>query len=161
MIKIEAPYFQRLYVCLDAYRKDFLARCRPIIGVYECHLKGIFQGQFLVVVGINANYNIYPIAYVVAKLETKETWCWFLQLLIEDLGLVSVHGLDVAFDLVVPKAAHSWCVRHLYGNFKTLHKGKVLKDLLWNAAKAPNVAEFECEMNKMKELESGEAAHDC
>ncbi|VVA33989.1 PREDICTED: transposon [Prunus dulcis] len=114
MMKIEALYFQRLYVCLDACKKGFLAGCKPIIGVYGCHLKGIFQGQLLVAVGINANDNMYPIPYVVAKLETK--------------------GLDAAFDLLCLK-------QHIVGV-------------------APNVAEFECEMNKMKGLESGEAAHD-
>ena len=33
------PQFQRLYVCLDACKKGFVA-CRPFIGVDACHLKG-------------------------------------------------------------------------------------------------------------------------
>ncbi|CAB4291653.1 unnamed protein product [Prunus armeniaca] len=73
-------------------------------------------GQLLVAVGIDANDNMYPIAYAVAELESKDSWCWFLQLLIEDLGPVSEYGwtfisnqqkdLDKAFELVVPEASH-------------------------------------------------------
>ncbi|QHO43641.1 uncharacterized protein DS421_5g164420 [Arachis hypogaea] len=34
------PRFMRMYMCLDAVKKGFLAGCRPIIGVDGCHLKG-------------------------------------------------------------------------------------------------------------------------
>ena len=49
-------------------------------------------GQLLVAVGIDANDNIYPIAYAVAELESKDSWCWFPQLLIEDFGPVSEYS---------------------------------------------------------------------
>ncbi|CAB4309835.1 unnamed protein product [Prunus armeniaca] len=43
-IRVELPpLFERLYVCLDACKKDFLAGCRPIIGVDGCHLKDHFS----------------------------------------------------------------------------------------------------------------------
>ncbi|KAM1346514.1 hypothetical protein ACFX13_036556 [Malus domestica] len=118
MMKVDPPYFQRLYVCLDACKQGFVSGCRPLIGVDGCHLKGTFQGQLLVAVGIDANDNMYPIAYAVAELETKESWCWFLQLLIEDLG-----------------------------------PGQALKDKLWSAAMASNEVDFNCEMEKLKELD--------
>ncbi|CAL9018458.1 unnamed protein product [Prunus brigantina] len=131
---------QRLYVCLGACKKGFLARSRPIIGVDGCHLKGTFQGQLLVVVGIDANDNMYQLLILWLSWRPKNAWRWFLQLLIKDLGPDSEHewtfisdqqkGLDVALDLVVPEVAHKWCVRHLYGNFKTLHRRRALKDLL-------------------------------
>ncbi|CAB4306440.1 unnamed protein product [Prunus armeniaca] len=163
-IRVEPPpHLQRLYVCLDACKKGFLAGCRPIIGVDGCHLKGPFAGQLLVAVGVDANDNMYPIAYAAVELETKETWSWFLELLMDDLGPVEDHGwifisdqqkgLDKAFDIVVPQAQHRWCVRHMYGNFKEKYKGKGLKDLLWSAARAPDCHDFEVEMNKLKEMD--------
>ncbi|CAL2265844.1 unnamed protein product [Prunus armeniaca] len=110
-IRLEPPpHFQRLYVCLDACKKDFLAGYRPIIGVDRCYLKGPFL------------------------------------------------GLDRAFDFVVPQAQHRCCVRHMYGNFKDKFKGKGLKDLLWSAARASNMYEFEVEMNKLKDM-NGAAYH--
>ncbi|VVA41777.1 PREDICTED: LOC109756472 isoform, partial [Prunus dulcis] len=42
--------FQRLYVCLGAYKVGFIAGCRPIIGLDGCFLKGVYGGQFLVAV---------------------------------------------------------------------------------------------------------------
>ncbi|KAM2845960.1 hypothetical protein COP1_028340 [Malus domestica] len=160
------PFFQRLYVCLDACKRGFKAGCRPVIGVDGCHLKGAFKGQLLAAVGIDANDNMYPIAYAAVEIENKDTWCWFLQILIDDLGPIHEHGwtfisdqqkgLDTAFTTVVPEADHRWCVRHLYGNFKAIHKGKTLKDLLWSAARAPNHVDFEAEMEKLKSID-GEA----
>ncbi|KAB2595874.1 hypothetical protein D8674_031324 [Pyrus ussuriensis x Pyrus communis] len=123
MMKVDPPYFQRLYVCLDACKQGFVSSCRPLIG----------------------------------------SWCWFLQLLIDDLGPISERGwtfisdqqkgLDKAFQSVVPKASHRWCVRHLYGNFKQLFKGQALKDKLGGAAMASNEIDFNCEMEKLKELD--------
>ncbi|XP_020417204.1 uncharacterized protein LOC18781319 [Prunus persica] len=107
LMKVDPPHFQRLYVCLDACKKGFIAGCRPLIGVDACHLKGTFQGQLLVSVGIDANDNMYPIAYAVAELESKDSWCWFLQLLIEDLGQVSEYGWTFISD------QQKWCLKRL------------------------------------------------
>ncbi|KAI5342935.1 hypothetical protein L3X38_010811 [Prunus dulcis] len=92
LMKVDPPHFQRFYVCLDACKKGFTTGCRPLIGVDACHLKGTFQGQLLVAVDIDATDNKYPIAYAVAELESKDPWCWFLQLLIEDFGPVSEYS---------------------------------------------------------------------
>ncbi|CAN6700593.1 unnamed protein product [Malus baccata var. baccata] len=45
MMKVDPPYFQRLYVCLDACKQGFGSGCRPLISVDGCHLKGTFQGK--------------------------------------------------------------------------------------------------------------------
>ncbi|XP_034229448.1 uncharacterized protein LOC117638427 [Prunus dulcis] len=103
---------------------------------------------------VDANDNTYPIAYAAVELETKKTWSWFLEFLIDDLG----PGLNRAFDIVVPQAQHRWCVRHMYGNFKDKFKGEGLKDLLWSATRATNRYEFQVEMNKLKDMNG--AAYD-
>ncbi|KAI5351357.1 hypothetical protein L3X38_004248 [Prunus dulcis] len=60
-IRLELPpLLQRLYECLDACKKHFLAGCRLIIGVDGCHLKGPFSSQLLGIVGVDANDNMYP-----------------------------------------------------------------------------------------------------
>ena len=41
------PKFKRMYVCLVACKKGFLAVCRPIIGLDGCHIKGLHQGHLL------------------------------------------------------------------------------------------------------------------
>lgn len=38
-----SPYFQRMYICFKAYRDHFF-KCRPIIGMDGCFLKGYYDG---------------------------------------------------------------------------------------------------------------------
>lgn len=48
--------------------------------------KGPFKGQLMSAVGKDANDNIYPIVMAVVEAETKDLWCWFLEMLIAELG---------------------------------------------------------------------------
>ena len=82
----QEPVFERLYMCLEACKHGFLQGCRPIIGVDGCHLKGAYSGQVLVAVGMDGNDNLFPIAYAVVEAERKDTWLWFIELLLRDVG---------------------------------------------------------------------------
>jgi hypothetical protein len=86
------PKFGRLYVSLAAMKRGFLKGCRPIIGVDGCFLKGPFKGQLLSAVGRDGNNNMYPIAFAIVEAEVKDSWVWFLETLVPDLG---THGRHV------------------------------------------------------------------
>ncbi|KAL0008520.1 hypothetical protein SO802_010022 [Lithocarpus litseifolius] len=156
------PKFERLYVCLDACKRGFLAACKPFIGVDGCHLKGEYPGQILTAVGKDGNIGVYPIAFVVVEAETKDLWTWFMKRLLDDIGSLSDEGwtfmsdqqkgLTQMFDELMPSVDHRFCVRHLYNNFSKDHKGKLLKDRMWEAARATNMSEFQFEMGKIKKL---------
>jgi hypothetical protein len=79
------PHFQRMYICLKAYEDSFF-KCRPIIGLDGSFLKGYYGGQLLAAIGRDPNDQMLPIAFDVVEGETKESWKWFLELLIGDLG---------------------------------------------------------------------------
>lgn len=79
--------FKRVYFCFNALKRGLRAGCRPIIGLDGCHLKGVVKGQLLVAVGKDANEQLYPIAWAVTGAENIDTWTWFLQLLVKDLGI--------------------------------------------------------------------------
>jgi hypothetical protein len=51
-----------------------------------CHLKTKYGGQLLIAVGRDPNDQYFPLAFGVVENETKESWKWFIQLLMEDLG---------------------------------------------------------------------------
>jgi hypothetical protein len=68
--------------CNEGFRKA----CRPMIDVDGCFLKGRYGGQLLAAVGRDPNDNIYPIAIAVVEAETKDSWSWFLETLVGDLG---------------------------------------------------------------------------
>lgn len=59
--------------------------CRPFIGVNNCHLKTKYGSQLLVVVGKDPNDQYFPLAFVIVEMETKESWRWFLDLLLQDI----------------------------------------------------------------------------
>ena len=62
-----------------------------VIGVDG--LKGYYKGQLLTAVGRDPNDNIYHIAMTVAKAKCKDSWCWYLETLVSDLGPRGTHGL--------------------------------------------------------------------
>ena len=53
-----------------------------------CHIKTRYRGQLLTAVGIDSNDCISPIAVVVVEVEDKPNWCWFLERLKNDLGII-------------------------------------------------------------------------
>ncbi|KAL5708733.1 hypothetical protein ACHQM5_019499 [Ranunculus cassubicifolius] len=79
-------YFKRMYVCLDAVKRNWIAGCRPILGLDGCFLKGFCKGQLLTVVGRDGNNNMFLVSWAVVESENKDSWGWFLKLLMEDLG---------------------------------------------------------------------------
>jgi len=82
----ELLYFERIYICLEGCKKGFLAGCRPIIGLDACHLKTKTGGQLMCAVGKDPKDEYFPFAYAVVEAETKDSWTWFLNLLLADIG---------------------------------------------------------------------------
>ncbi|KAK6778077.1 hypothetical protein RDI58_024795 [Solanum bulbocastanum] len=165
------PYrFQRVYLCFAACKEAFKVGCRRIVGVDGCWLKGPMYGnQLLTAVGLDANNNIFPVAYAVVERETKETWSWFLTHLASDLEIDDQEswtfmsdkqkGLVEAFNEILPYVDHRFCVRHLHNNFKKAgFFGLSLKNALWAAANATTVEFFKICMEKMHELDAEAAA---
>nr|GEX16065.1 hypothetical protein [Tanacetum cinerariifolium] len=48
--------------------------CRKVIGLDGCFLKHTCRGELLVAMGKDANNQMYPIAWVVVKVEDNEKW---------------------------------------------------------------------------------------
>ncbi|XP_058211586.1 uncharacterized protein LOC131323758 [Rhododendron vialii] len=129
----------------DHFVMGLLAGCGPMIGLDGAFLKGLYGGQILSAIGVDGNNNMFPIAIAVVEAETKESWTWFLNILLEDIGSVEERGwtfisdrqkgLVETFKELMPNAKHRFCLRHLYANyrkkFRGLDKGahKWLKDI--------------------------------
>ncbi|KAL4388980.1 hypothetical protein GQ457_09G022140 [Hibiscus cannabinus] len=155
------------YVCLEGCKLGFKNHCRPFISIDGCFLKGYYQGNILAAVGIDANDCIYPIVVAAVEAETQDSWCWFLQLLTEDLGIVNSHHVTFMSDKqkglieslldLFSYAEKRKCVRHLYSNFKNDggYKGKALKDALWKAARTTTVRDYEKAMAEMRKISEG------
>ncbi|KAL0360930.1 UNVERIFIED_CONTAM: hypothetical protein Sradi_3777500 [Sesamum radiatum] len=138
-----------MYFCLCGLKEGFLDGCRPIIGLDGCFLKSIYKGQLLTTVGKDGNDNIYLIAIAYVEIEKYDSWEWFINLLLWDIGSPDEKGwtfisngkkgLLEAVSSLAPNAEHRFCLRHMYNNFKAKFKGQQLKKLFWKAASTYNV----------------------
>ena len=72
-------------MCVDAVKRGIFVAYRPIIGLDGCHLKGEYGQLLLVAVGRDPNDNYVPLAIVAVEAETKGSWGWFLDLLLQDI----------------------------------------------------------------------------
>ncbi|CAI9287868.1 unnamed protein product [Lactuca saligna] len=99
--------FYRFYVSFKGVVDGWLHRCRKVIGVDGCFLKGVCRGELLSAVGRDANNNIYPLAWPVVNVENKRTWKWFLENLMEDIG-GNGHGITILSDGHKKQSGLSW-----------------------------------------------------
>ncbi|KAG8367464.1 hypothetical protein BUALT_Bualt16G0074800 [Buddleja alternifolia] len=116
----------------------------------------------LAAVGRDGNDNLYPIAYAFVKVEKFDTWDWFLNLLLRDIGSHAEKGwaflsdtqkgLIEAVHKHAPTAEHRYCLRHMYNNFKGKFKGEELKRLFWKAASTYNVKQHFRVMKKIERI---------
>lgn len=91
-------YFHRFYVCFKAIKEGWSRGCRRVIGLDGCFLKGQCKGELLTAVGRDGNNQVYPIAWGVVDVENKDNWQWFMELLVDDLGLQLGGGLTILSD---------------------------------------------------------------
>ena len=75
-----------MYVKFNAQNIGFLGGCRPFIGLDGCHIKHKFGRQILSATAKDANNNIFPVAMAVVEQETRESWIWFLEIFVDDIG---------------------------------------------------------------------------
>ncbi|GJR95621.1 hypothetical protein Tco_0267795 [Tanacetum coccineum] len=117
-------------------KQGFRACGKEILRLDGCFMPGPWPGQILTSVGVDANNRIYPVAYAIVEAESK------------------AKGLIQAIASVFPSAEHRYYVRHIHENMKSRFKGGVYKEMLWNAAKATPVGEFNQKMSELKSFNS-------
>ncbi|CAH9131162.1 unnamed protein product [Cuscuta epithymum] len=124
--------FTYLFMSLGASRKGWAA-CRPVISVDGAHLKAKYKGTVLSACALDANRQIFPIAFGLCGRENKETWSWFFFTKLkeaigerEDMCFVSDRneGLISAAKENFPNVNHGHCVQHLLGNIISKYGGK-------------------------------------
>ncbi|GKA68468.1 transposase, MuDR, MULE transposase domain protein [Tanacetum coccineum] len=90
---------------------------RPLLITDGAYLKGTYKGTNLVLVGMDGNNQIIPIATGVSQGETGESWTWFLLKLKECIGevpnlaiITDRHlAIMLACNTVFPNAFHGYC----------------------------------------------------
>ncbi|KAK2645443.1 hypothetical protein Ddye_020638 [Dipteronia dyeriana] len=162
--------FQRMYICLGALKEGWKQGCMPLLGLDGCFTKGYHIGQLLITIGVDENNQMNPVAYALVEAETKDIWGWFLDQLASHLELNNSFGIVCIsdkqkrlIDAIVerfPNSEHKFCVKHLYNNFKAQHRGLLLKQILWGAAKATTQQDWKGCKALVKSLLQGHSLRD-
>ncbi|XP_021753878.1 uncharacterized protein LOC110719266 [Chenopodium quinoa] len=118
----------------------------------------------LTAVSIDANNEIFFLAYGIVDTESTESWTYFFRNLRclfategchkDDWTFISdiMRGVDAAIHDFYPKETRRICCQHLYFNCKTAGwSGSTFHKLFWIAADAYNEYVFEKAMTKIKE----------
>ncbi|XP_031474045.1 uncharacterized protein LOC116246348 [Nymphaea colorata] len=162
--------FQRLFISFYASIYGFVNACRPLLGLDRTVLKSKYLGTLLFATGFDGDGALFPLAFGVVDEENEESWMWFLSELhnllemntenmprltiLSDRQKGIVDGVEANF----PTAFHGFCMRHLSESFRKEFNNPMLVNLLWEAAYALTVIEFEAKILEIEEI-SQDAAY--
>lgn len=162
--------FQRLFISFQASIYGFLNACRPLLGLDRTFLKSKYLGTLLLATGFDGDGGLFPLAFGVVDEENDDNWMWFLSELhnllevntenmprltiLSDRQKGIVDGVEANF----PTAFHGFCMRHLTESFRKEFNNTLLVNLLWDAAHALTVIEFEAKILEIEEI-SQDAAY--
>ncbi|OWM67290.1 uncharacterized protein LOC116208500 [Punica granatum] len=162
--------FQRLFISFQASIYGFLNACRPLLGLDRTYLKSKYLGTLLLATGFDGDGALFPLAFGVVDEENDDNWMWFLSELhnlleinaenmprltiLSDRQKGIVEGVEANF----PTAFHGFCMRHLSESFRKEFNNTILVNLLWEAAHALTVIEFEAKVLEIEEI-SQDAAY--
>lgn len=162
--------FQRLFISFQASIYGFLNACRPLLGLDRTYLKSKYLGTLLLATGFDGDGALFPLAFGVVDEENDDNWMWFLSELhnlleintenmprltiLSDRQKGIVDGVEANF----PTAFHGFCMRHLSDSFRKEFNNTMLVNLLWEAAHALTVIEFEAKVLEIEEI-SQDAAY--
>jgi len=128
--------------CIDGFN-----HCMPVISIDGTHLYGKYKGTLLVATGMDANSQIFPLAFALVEGENTESWSWFLSCIrihvtqrdglciISDrhAGIIAAMNNDnVGFN--EPQAYHRFCVRHMASNLRNHVKSSTMRDMFKHTA---------------------------
>ncbi|XP_070028877.1 uncharacterized protein [Nicotiana sylvestris] len=126
---------------------DGFSHCRPVISIDRTHAYGKYDIKLLIAVAVDANGQIFPLAFAVCANESTETWTLFLNhlkehvvkqpsgiCLISDRHSGILSSVENLLAWKEPYAYHRYSVRHFKANFQKAHPNKYLHDLMWMAA---------------------------
>ncbi|KAL1340027.1 hypothetical protein HN51_028272 [Arachis hypogaea] len=162
--------FQRLFISFQACIYGFLNACRPLLGLDRTYLKSKYLGTLLLATGFDGDGALFPLAFGVVDEENDDNWMWFLSELhnlleinTENMPRLTIlsnrqKGIVDGVEANFPTAFHGFCMRHLSDSFRKEFNNTLLVNLLWEAANALTVIEFEAKVLEIEEI-SQDAAY--
>ncbi|KAH9608952.1 hypothetical protein KSS87_008828 [Heliosperma pusillum] len=154
--------FDRVFWAFGPSIRGF-EHCRPLITIDETHLYGKYRGVVLIAIGVDANDQIFPLAFGIVDCESIDTWGWFMGCItrlvtnIEGLCVISYRHVGIMramnnVDWVEPHAYHRYYIRHHASNINTKFKSNEVKLAFLSTAGAKQLKRFNRRMAKIREM---------
>ncbi|GBG75439.1 hypothetical protein CBR_g20069 [Chara braunii] len=152
--------FECMFLALDACIRGF-QHCRPLIGLDGTFIKTRYKGCLMGATTIDAQGQLFPVAFALVAGEDADNWSWFLNHLkgtFESRGMdTSVitflsdreKGLIQVVQIVFYDCPHGFCMKHIADNVAKRNSGLLYLPLVWSAAKAPTSVEFNRIISRM------------
>jgi hypothetical protein len=145
------------------------AHCRPIVSVDATFLTGKYKGTLMVVVGMTAENQLLPLAFVLVESENNESWSWFLlfvrkEVLGSDRSICMISGhhrglLNGSKDPIdgYPPLIHRWCSHHFAANIWKKERSKEVIARLKALCKVKDEKKFEARLKVLEKILSDDA----
>lgn len=153
--------FTGLCVAYNASLEGF-KDARPMIGLDAFHSNGKYGGVIMSVTSLDGHGGLFPLAVYFTRLECKETWNAFLEIIapslrLHDKPLTFISDKQKGIEYGVQRQFgdvnhfHRLCFRHHYKNMKMKHPGPEIEKLAWEVAKSYNEIDYNQAMKDLGE----------
>ncbi|KAH9619811.1 hypothetical protein KSS87_001162 [Heliosperma pusillum] len=147
--------------CIEGFE-----HCRPVLTIDGTHLYGKFKGTILTAMSIDANNQIFPVAFAIVESENNESWSWFMACI--RLFVTKRSGLCVISDRHAgimnamsevgsgweePHAFHRICIRHLASNVNTRYRNVKVKNMFGSTAMQFQEKKFDIGFARLGEMD--------
>jgi hypothetical protein len=115
--------FWTFELCMEAFKY-----CCNVLSIDDTFLMGKYEGTMLIVLGIDADRQLVPLAFAIVEKENNGSWGWFLRLVRRvvvgpgrEICVISDRHAGILNDMreVIlnhSRVHHHWCTRHLAQN---------------------------------------------
>ncbi|KAH9611123.1 hypothetical protein KSS87_001526 [Heliosperma pusillum] len=147
--------------CIEGFE-----HCRPVLTIDGTHLYGKFKGTILTALSIDANNQIFPVAFAIVEYENSDSWPWFMACI--KLFVTKRSGLCVISDRHAgimkamsevgsgweePHAFHRICIRHLASNVNTKFRNVQVKNMFGSTTMQFQEKKFDIGFARLGEMD--------
>ncbi|XP_047339576.1 uncharacterized protein LOC124943054 [Impatiens glandulifera] len=152
--KLSSYLFMLLNQRFQVLSSSIVRRCQ--------FFKHKIRSQLLIAIALDANEQLFPVAFGVVDSENNNSWTYFMQQfkvaigLVSDLVFVSDRHSSIvnALSAVFPEAHHATCTYHIKMNIVAKFKTDNCHDEFDMASRAYTVPKFHQHFNKIKTKDS-------
>ncbi|GJX69522.1 uncharacterized protein Tco_0305249 [Tanacetum coccineum] len=160
------PLYLNFYLYFNTLIEIGFEHCRPVISIDATHLYGKYNGKMMIAMGVDANNQIFPLAFAIAENESYNSWYWFLShvkkhVVKEREGICLISDRHPGILKVVneegspwlePRGFHRYCLRHFINNFNDKFHNSQLKTLAYRAGSQNQVRKFNSIMDEIGQI---------